>query len=108
MRGSVFEHVEVQGGDKFQKQNSKMLKATLNGDEIITKTGAMVAFSSGAVTEIKWKSSAGFITLDAMDFTAIATAVAGHIQACFTNEAALSALIDAAESKPNLQMGWPS
>ena len=44
MRGSVFEHVEVQGGDKFQKQNGKMLKATLNGDEIITKTGAMVAF----------------------------------------------------------------
>jgi uncharacterized protein (AIM24 family) len=44
MRGSVFEHVEVQGGDKFQKQNAKMLKVTLNGDEVITKTGAMVAY----------------------------------------------------------------
>jgi uncharacterized protein (AIM24 family) len=44
MRGSVFENVEVQGGDKFQKQNSKMLKVTLNGDEVITKTGAMVAY----------------------------------------------------------------
>lgn len=71
-------------------------------------TGAMVAFSSGAVSEIKWKSAAGFVTLDATAFGAVAGAVAGHIQACFANEAVLSAEIDSASEKPDLNGGWPS
>jgi hypothetical protein len=71
-------------------------------------TGALVAFNAGAITEIKWKSPGGFVTLDATAFAAIAGAVAGHVQACFANEATLSAAIDAATTKPDLDSGWPS
>lgn len=88
---------------------------TLNGVSIGTDredqamvTGALVAFNAGAITEIKWKAASGFVTLDATAFAAIAGAVAGHIQACFANEATLSAVIDTATTKPNLNSGWPS
>lgn len=75
-------------------------------------TGALVAFDAGAITEIKWKSADGFVTLDATAFVAVATAVADHVQACFSNEANLVTSIDACETANevlavDLDSGWP-
>jgi len=42
---------------------------------------------------IKYKSGAGFVDLDAATVTAVATAVAAHVQACFAVEADVAAAI---------------
>jgi|DEB19_MinimDraft_3_1074340.scaffolds.fasta_scaffold02392_10 hypothetical protein len=89
---------------------------TLNGIHIGTDredqamiTGASVAFSSGAISSLKWKSQAGFVTLDAQTFGAVASAVATHIQDCFTTESELSADIDAATTAEDiLAVDWPA
>ena len=63
---------------------------------------------------IDWKGADGAWTkIDAATISGIARAVAKHVQACFTNERALSELIDAAETVEDLasidlESGWPS
>ncbi|MGK2740533.1 DUF4376 domain-containing protein [Tepidicaulis sp. LMO-SS28] len=44
---------------------------------------------------IQFKTSAGFITLNASQFTFVASGVAAHIQACFAEEARIAALVGA-------------
>lgn len=61
---------------------------------------------------VQSKTAAGFITLDAMTVIGLAQAIRAHVQACFDNEAALSAAIDAAEDHDALESidveaGWP-
>lgn len=58
---------------------------------LITGAHAYVQINPGVT--IKYKSGAGFIDLDAATVTAVATAVAAHVQACFAAEADLSAAI---------------
>lgn len=63
---------------------------------------------------IDWKGADGAWTqIDAATIAGIARAVATHVQACFSNERALSELIDAAETVEDLasidlESGWPS
>lgn len=77
-------------------------------------TGAKASLDAGFITgPIDWKAESGFVQIDATTLGAIAEAVAVHIQACFTNEAALAAQIDACESVSevravDLSAGWAS
>ena len=79
------------------KINAAYLKATLDPDYIIPA----------------WKFAPGvFAPLNAVTIIAAGDAVFDHVQACFANEAALSALIMAAETPEDLavidlEQGWP-
>jgi len=59
-------------------------------------SGAVLAFQTGALTgSINWKTSAGWTTLDQAAVSALASAVAAHVQAAFTTEKSVSDAIDA-------------
>jgi hypothetical protein len=77
-------------------------------------TAAYVKASTDSLYEIaNWKFGAGtFGTLDASTIIAAADAVELHVQACFSNEASLSASVLAASNISelnaiDLQAGWP-
>ncbi len=58
-------------------------------------TGAVLGFQSGAlVGAIDWKASSGWLTLDQATVTALASAVAAHVQAAFSKEKLISVDID--------------
>lgn len=60
--------------------------------------GAVLAFQTGALQgTIDWKAESGWLQLDQAAVTAIASAVAAHVQACFSWEKAISEQIDAEE-----------
>lgn len=69
-------------------------------------TGAALAASLDANLTVQWKTSAGFVTLDATQVLAIAQAVRAHVQACFDREAVLLAALDAGEAYVS-ESGWP-
>lgn len=53
--------------------------------------GAVLAFQSGALSgSIDWKASSGWLTLDQATVTALASAVAAHVQAAFSKEKLIS------------------
>jgi len=55
-----------------------------------------------------WKTSAGFVELNAAQLVTIATAVREHVQACFDRELALLRAIEAGSySDDMLTQGWP-
>lgn len=59
-------------------------------------SGAVLAFQTGALSgTIDWKTAAGWVQLDQTAVTALASAVAAHVQTAFSSEKAVSALIDA-------------
>lgn len=76
---------------------------TLNGLPIPTDretqsklSGAVLAFQAGALSRaIDWKTSAGWASLNQTSVTALASAVAAHVQKSFSNEKAVSQAIDA-------------
>lgn len=76
-------------------------------------TGAYVQATRDSGFVVKWKVAPGvFIDLDAAAIIAIGDAVTAHIQACFANEAALTAAILAAGdvaalSAIDIESGWP-
>lgn len=62
-----------------------------------TITGAFTALSGGLVASVDWKTGTGeFVSLGLPEISAIAAAVTQHVQACFSAEAQLVALVDAA------------
>lgn len=75
---------------------------TVNGVDIPTDrgtksklTGAVLAFQSGALSGvIDWKASSGWLSLDQATVTALASAVAAHVQAAFSKEKLISVDID--------------
>jgi len=77
---------------------------TVNGVTIPTDretqsklSGAVLAFQSGALNgAIDWKAASGWLTLDQATVTALASAVAAHVQAAFSKEKLISDSIDAA------------
>jgi len=76
---------------------------TVNGMAIPTDritqsklSGAVLAFQAGALTgSIDWKTSSGWVSLDQASVTALASAVAMHVQAAFSVEKSVSDAIDA-------------
>lgn len=60
-------------------------------------TGAFSSLKEGLVTSIDWKAANGqFVTLTLVDVSAIAQAVAQHVQASFTQEKSYIAQVQAA------------
>jgi len=73
---------------------------------LITGAHAYVQVNPGMT--IKYKSGAGFVDLDAATVTAVATAVAAHVQACFAAEAEVAAAIaDGAVTTTQQIDDWP-
>ena len=73
-------------------------------------TGAAVAAVLDDDYSLNWKTEAGFVHLTAPEIIAVAQAVRAHVQACFDREAELCALVDAAETKEELDeiiISWP-
>lgn len=75
-------------------------------------TGAKKSLDDGLIqAPIDWKAGGGFVQLDAAALSAVAAAVATHVQACFTNEKVLCAEIDACETvaavlEVDIEAGW--
>lgn len=73
--------------------------------------GAYAAMQLDPGRLIKWKGINGFVEVDAAAMTAIAEAVASHVQACFAAEAEIVAAISAGtiSSKAEIDAaGWPA
>jgi len=92
---------------------------TLNGMTIETDrqsqaliTGAWSFSQLNPAALIDWKGVTGWVQIDAAAISAIAGAVATHVQACFSNERVLSEAIAAATTVEalnaiDLTVGWP-
>lgn len=52
--------------------------------------GARIRATEDPTYSVKWKTTAGFVTLDASAIVAVADAVAAHVQKCFDAEAAIT------------------
>lgn len=75
-------------------------------------TGAYNAAKNGVIATFDFKAASGWIQIDAATMIALGEALAAYIQACFTNEKAKHAAIDAAADAAavaavNLETGWP-
>lgn len=90
---------------------------TVNGVQIDTGrdsqaliTGAALAAILDGDYSLNWKTVDGFIHLTAPEIIAVAQAVRAHVQSCFDREGELVALVDAAETKEDLNeivISWP-
>lgn len=74
--------------------------------------GARIKADADGGYTLRWKTSAGFQTLDAATIIAISDAVLAHVATCFDREDALSADIDAAADQAaldaiDIDIGWP-
>ena len=69
-------------------------------------TGAWTAAQMNADISIDWKGEDGWTTLDKTQITAIAGAVITHVQACFSREKVLAALIET-DITTDITIGWP-
>ena len=65
-------------------------------------TGAALAAILDENYSLNWKTVTGFIHLTAPEIIAVAQAVRSHVQSCFDHEGELVALIDAAQTKDEL------
>ena len=73
-------------------------------------TGAALAAMLDENYSLNWKTTAGFIHLTAPEIIAVAQSVRAHVQSCFDREGELVALVDAAETKEDLDeiiISWP-
>ncbi|SDG19292.1 protein of unknown function [Sulfitobacter delicatus] len=66
-------------------------------------TAAVVQVQAGVLSEVRWKLDTGFVTLSGPEITAIATAVTGHVAACFAAEETVAAQIAAAATVEDLR-----
>ncbi len=69
-------------------------------------TGAWTAAQMNPDISIDWKGENGWTTLNKAQITAIAGAVITHVQACFTREKVLAALITT-DVNTDITTGWP-
>lgn len=75
-------------------------------------TGAAAAVAHG-LTAIDWKAANGWVQLTGAQVTALAAAVAAHVQGCFSREREICEAIDAAGTVAellaiDLSAGWPA
>jgi hypothetical protein len=92
----------------------------LNGSVVSTDrdtqskiSGAAAAVAAGLPTPLTWKSPSGFVTIDAPTLTALALAIATHVQAAFETEALHTAAIQALTEVEDVivydySTGWPA
>ncbi|MFL7901584.1 DUF4376 domain-containing protein [Azospirillum argentinense] len=86
-----------------------------SADDIATAVSMARLYEAGqgeGTFKTIWKTADGFVTVTLSDLLAAGLAVGSFVQACFANEAALYAAIDAAETiedvnAVSLDDGWP-
>lgn len=72
-------------------------------------TGATVQAMIDPSYTLNFKTAAGFVTLTAQQVIGMASAVRGHVQACFDREAQLLNVLNAGDlTNALLEEGWPS
>ncbi|KWR71279.1 MULTISPECIES: DUF4376 domain-containing protein [Pseudomonas] len=71
--------------------------------------GALLAAMLDANYRCQWKTTSGFVEIDAVEIKAIASSVRAHVQACFDREAELLAHLEAGTFEESmLDQGWPA
>jgi len=115
---TVSEHTASQQKEKIAaRRYQEEIKGTaVNGIPVDTDrqsqaliTGAALAATIDPAYVCQWKTSGGFITLDAAAIIGVATAVRNHVQACFNREAELIVAIeDETYTSDMLNEGWPA
>lgn len=101
-----------------RKRSAETGGMTISGMSIATDresqgmiSGAYLAVQRDPQRIIQWKTESGFVPIDAATMTAIADAVANHVQDFFAKEAEVCTLIDSGEITTFEQIeaaGWPS
>jgi hypothetical protein len=89
---------------------------TINGMFIDTGRDSQALITGAALSAMidpdyvcNWKTSEGFVQLDAQALIAIAQAIRAHVQACFDREAVLlTALENGSFVEDMLNGGWPA
>jgi hypothetical protein len=89
---------------------------TVNGMFIDTGRDSQALITGAALSAMidpgyvcNWKTSEGFVQLDAQALIAIAQAIRAHVQACFDREAVLlTALDNGSFVEDMLNGGWPA
>ncbi|WP_110947365.1 DUF4376 domain-containing protein [Pseudomonas bohemica] len=72
-------------------------------------TGAALSAMLDSTYVCNWKTSAGFVELDASTLVSVAQAVRAHVQSCFDREGELlTALEDGTYTDTMLEEGWPT
>ncbi|KAF1072695.1 MAG: hypothetical protein GAK45_00130 [Pseudomonas citronellolis] len=72
-------------------------------------TGAALSAMRNSDYVLNWKTTTGFIQLNAEQLLAMADAVRDHVQACFDREAELlAALADGSLTPAMIDEGWPA
>ncbi len=91
--------------------NKEVGGITFNGAAVPSDRETQAKFVSAAVMAqlnpsitFEWKTDGGFLSLNAEQLIAVATAVGTHVQACFNVEATLSAGITAGMVTTNAQI----
>jgi hypothetical protein len=98
------------------RYNREVAGITLNGSKIKTDresqamiTAAFISISQGLVTSVDWKSDNGvWLTLGLPEMSAIAGAVASHVQQCFTLEKLYVNMVAAATTIEDVQAIQPA
>jgi hypothetical protein len=84
---------------------------TLNGAKILTDresqatvTGAFASLQAGLIQSVDWKAASGqWLSIGLQEMTAIAQAVAEHVQDSFTREKVLTQMVDAAQTVEDVE-----
>lgn len=115
----TFDELKVQKKSEIAsaRYEAETAGTTVNGITIDTGrdsqaliTGAALAAMLDEAYSLNWKTVDGFIHLTAPEIIAVAQAVRAHVQNCFDREGELGALVDAAETKEDLDeiiISWP-
>ena len=84
------------------------IKTDRESQGLITGAAALTKITGNS---LKWKTAAGFVNVSAAQIEAIAVSVGNHVQACFSAEEQILALIDADTITTAEQVdaweGWP-
>jgi len=89
---------------------------TMNGLQINTDDRSKLLINGAALEAtidpayvMQWKTTGGFVELNAQQVIGIARAVRAHVQACFDREAELLAALEAGTlTEEMLGLGWPA
>lgn len=102
--------VDILSGYRYQKEIGGI---TVNGVQIQTDresrailTGAYVRAKEDNAYIVRWKTPAGFVTLNAAQIIAISDAVADHVQKCYAAEADVYSDILTMTSKQDVETAF--
>lgn len=89
------------------KMNGMFIDTGRDSQALIT--GAALSAMLDSTYVCNWKTSEGFVALDAPTLLTIAQTIRKHVQACFDRESALLDLVEKGTFKTYLlEKGWPT